>query len=154
MLDHPKQDARPLTSFVTYRLARAHYKLSAQAIALLKANSELTLVEWRIIQLLRMQKTAQLSTLANAVRMDKGQLSRKISALIKKGLVTSTPDEHDHRKQNLCLTADAGPITDVMMPIMLERQRKLLENVAEDDLAIFYKVLEQIEAAADDRGTA
>lgn len=152
MLDDPKspsdQPNRRLTSFVTFRLARTQNKLNAQASVLLKHGSGLSLVEWRIIQLLRLSEGASMSALASDVQMDKGQLSRKIAAMIDKGLVTATPNAEDHRKQDLHLTAHALAISDKMMPIMQRRQDRLVAGISQKDLDVFFKVLGSIEDAA------
>lgn len=154
MLDHIKEAARDLTSFVTFRMARTQNKLNAQAVHLLKTHSDLSLVEWRIIQLLRLAESGSLSDISAMVQMDKGQLSRKIARMIEKGLITSRPNAKDHRKHDLALTEKAQAISAEMMPLMQKRQAHLLAGVSDAELATFFNVLARIEAAAEDRDLA
>jgi DNA-binding MarR family transcriptional regulator len=140
-----------LTSFVTAKLARTQNKLNAQATHLLKQGCDLTLAEWRIILILRIFDGAPMSKLAAEVQMDKGQLSRKISAMTQKGLIVSAPDARDNRMQHLHLTRSATDIADRMTPVMQRRQALLVADVAPDDLDTFFAVLAKIDAASEAR---
>ncbi|WP_273498781.1 MarR family winged helix-turn-helix transcriptional regulator [Lentibacter algarum] len=151
MLDHLKTPLRSLTSFVTFRLARTQNKLNAQAIFFLKSECGLSLVEWRIIQLMRLFEGASMSKLAQEVQIDKGQLSRKISVMVSKGLVRTEPHETDHRQQKLSLTDKALDINAQMMPIMQKRQDQLVAEVTPEDLEVFFNVLTAIEKASEFR---
>lgn len=151
-MQNSDDDLRPnLTTFVTFRLARTQNKLNAQATYFLKSNSDLSLVEWRIIQLMRIFSGASMSQLAAEVQMDKGQLSRKVTVMVNKGLIEATPDKLDQRKQNLALTQKALAISEDMLPIMRKRQAKLVSRVSSKELDVFFKVLEAIDAAAEFR---
>lgn len=151
MLDKIKPQLSALTSFVTFRLAQTHNKLNAQATFLLKSSSGLTLVEWRIIQLLRLHEGATMSKLAAEVLIDKGQLSRKVSAMVAKGLITTQRDKSDQRKQKMHLTPTASAISDKMFPVMQKRQELLVEGVSDADLAAFFRVLAVIDKKAERR---
>ncbi|MGR3812857.1 MAG: MarR family winged helix-turn-helix transcriptional regulator [Cognatishimia activa] len=150
-----KQDQKPrprqLTSFVTFRLARLQASLNAQATAILKANSGLSLVEWRILQTLEWFEFNTLKQLSDITEIDKGQLSRKIASMVDKGLLKQTPDELDKRVQHLNLTQRARDICAKAMPIMQARQDLLLKDVSKDDLEVFYKVIDKLEAASKTR---
>ena len=136
------------SSFVTYRLAKLQSRLNAQGTAILKANSGLSLVEWRVIQVIRMFDNPSLSQIAEHVQMDKGQLSRKIKGMIKKGLLTSRRDDVDKRVQKLGLTDKSNQINQRLMPIMEQRQHNLLADVLPEDLDLFYRVIDTLEAAS------
>lgn len=146
LIDAPSY--RTPSSFVTFRLARLQSSLNVQATRMLKSKAGLSLVEWRLIQVLRMYDTASLTEIAGIVQMDKGQLSRKIKAMIEKGLLRTEADKRDLRVQHLRLTDEAERLSRLMMPSMEARQRLLLSDVSEEDLAIFYSVAEKIEKAS------
>jgi len=88
-----------------------------------------------------------MSQLAAQVQMDKGQLSRNVGAMIKKGLITTTPDKADHRKQILALTDTANAVIERMMPIMQQRQKLLVDGISPADLETFFNVLSVIDEA-------
>ncbi len=148
MNNHKRPSFRSPSSFVTFRLARLQASLNAQGIGLLKAKVGISLVEWRLIQTLRMHESASLTELANLVQMDKGQLSRKIKAMVGKGLLRTKTDKQDQRVQHLKLTAAGEHLSENMMPTMEARQDLLLADVSEEDLATFYSVVDKLEKAS------
>ena len=147
--DRPRP--RQLTSFVTFRLARLQASLNAQATAILKANAGLSLVEWRILQTLQWFEFNTLKQLSEVTEIDKGQLSRKIASMVQKGLLHQIPDEQDKRVQHLELTQLALDICSKAMPVMQARQDRLLAEVSEEDLEVFYNVIDKLEAASKTR---
>ncbi len=148
MTKHDNPSFRLPSSFVTFRLARLQSSLNAQATGILKSRAGLSLVEWRLIQTLRMFKNASLTEIARHVQMDKGQLSRKITAMVNKGLLCVEKDQDDQRVQHLFLTQAAHRLSQKVMPTMEARQKMLLAEVSPEDLEIFYGVVEKIEAAS------
>ena len=136
------------SSFVTYRLAKLQSRLNAQGTAILKKKSGLSLVEWRVIQVIRMFDEPSLSQIADHVQMDKGQLSRKLKIMIEKGLLNSRRDAEDKRIQKLELTEKAIEISENLMPVMEQRQHHLLADVTADELDLFYRIITKIETAA------
>ena len=148
MNQHTPPSFRTPSSFVTFRLARLQNKLNAQATSLLKSKAGLSLVEWRLIQLLRIFENASLTRIADYVQMDKGQLSRKIKAMVGKGMLRVEKDEQDQRVQHLHLTKKAQRLSDKIMPTMEARQKLLLADVSAEDLAAFYRVVDKIEEAS------
>lgn len=145
---------RTPSSFVTFRLARLQSSLNAQAIHLLKGKAGLSLVEWRLIQVLRISKNATMTEIAAMVQMDKGQLSRKIKAMVAKGLLRLKTDKDDQRVQHLQLTPAAHLLSDEMMPTMEARQKLLLSDISAEELEIFYHVVDKIEKASKIRNIA
>lgn len=148
MNTHTRPSFRSPSSFVTFRLAKLQASLNAQATGLLKAKAGLSLVEWRLIQTLRMHENASLTEIAAIVQMDKGQLSRKIKAMVEKGLLRTATDAQDQRVQHLRLTAKAEQLSKEMMPTMEARQELLLAGISESDLATFYSVVDKLETAS------
>ena len=136
------------SSFVTYRLAKLQSRLNAQGTAILKEKSGLSLVEWRVIQVIRMFEKPSLSQIAEHVQMDKGQLSRKVKGMIEKGLLNSRRNDDDKRIQKLELTEKAIEINEHLLPVMERRQQHLLADVTPDELEMFYRIITKIEAAA------
>ena len=148
MNDHDAMSFKNPSSFVTYRLAKLQSQLNAQGTAILKEKSGLSLVEWRVIQVIRMFDKPSPSQIAEHVQMDKGQLSRKIKGMIKKGLLKSQRDDDDKRIQKLELTEIARDINKQLVPIMEQRQHHLLADVTPEEIEIFYLIIKKIEAAS------
>ena len=137
-----------LTSFLTFRIARVHAKLNAQAIALLSANAGITLQQWRVLVFLGEGSLNTASALARAGEIDKAVLSRTIKALISDGLVVDRRDPSDGRQVHLLLTPKGRRIRSRMLPIMQQRQRVLLNALSKAERKAIYGVLEKLELAA------
>ena len=148
MTHHLDMSFEKPSSFVTYRLAKLQSQLNAQGTAILKEKSDLSLVEWRVIQVIRMFEKPSLSQIAEHVQMDKGQLSRKVKVMIEKGLLKSQRNDDDKRVHKLWLTEKAKKINMDLMPVMEQRQRRLLAYVTPDELQMFYRIINKIETAA------
>ena len=147
----PEGEPIEVKQFVTYTMARVQAKLNAQAAAILKRHSNLSLVQWRVIALLAAGNCDSLTTLCRLSGMDKGQVSRKLTQLVADGMVRSRLDEHDHRSQKLSLTEDGLKLYDRILPVMRSRQAHVTSNLAEEELAALLEYLDRIEAAADRR---
>ncbi len=140
-----------LMSMVTFRLARTQNKLSAQMSHILRTRSDLTLAEFRVLRLLAVQPSTSMADLARQMAMDKGQLSRKIKAMRAQNLVDLTPNRSDNRKQDLCITSRGKAEVDALMPLSLRRQELLRRNISDEEMAVFLRVLDRLEDAAEIR---
>ena len=148
MLDGNKSRRPQFKAWVTYHMTHTQNRLNAQATYILRKHCGISLVEWRIILLADMNPNATLTKMAEISGMDKGQLSRKIRSLIEKGLLVSSQDKRDQRKQVLTTTAEAESMLDKMMPILQERQEFLTKGLSQSDLDAYYRVMEHLFDAA------
>jgi DNA-binding MarR family transcriptional regulator len=141
-------DDLEIHQFLTYRLARTHMRLNAQAIRILKRNADLTLTQWRVIALLAGTECQSSSDIERQIDMDKGQISRTIHALSDAGYVKFKTDPTDHRKSNLKLTTKAKKIYNQTLPIMRDRQRNLIAHLDNHEITALYSALDKLERAA------
>ena len=142
-------DGTVLQQVLTYRLARVQAKLNAQGTRILRANSGLSLVQWRILTLLGRLGDSTSTEIAKTGDFDKGLLSRKLKTLIADGLVHSVPHETDNRVQILSLTKAGRDLHDSTLPHMNQRQTQLTEHFSAQELAVFFECLGKLERAAD-----
>ncbi len=149
--DGNQQAAEHLTSFMTFRMARAHNKLNAQISHYLKIYSDITLVDWRVLRLLEAMGDTTMSQLSRLLQMDKGQLSRKIRGLVARKLVTSRTDLVDSRQQILRIDGAGRDLVRDVLPKVQERQRMLVEGISQRELEIFLDVLAKIDTASEAR---
>lgn len=149
--DGNERVAAHLTSFMTFRLARAHNKLNAQISHYLKIYSDITLVDWRVLRLLEAMGDTTMSQLSRLLQMDKGQLSRKIRGLVARKLITSRMDMVDSRQQILRIDAAGRDLVRHILPKVQERQKMLVEGISRQDLEIFLDVLARIDIASETR---
>ncbi|UWQ20169.1 MarR family winged helix-turn-helix transcriptional regulator [Jannaschia sp. W003] len=146
---HLPETIAKLTSFVTFRLSRTQSKLTAHTTNLLRAHSDMTVAEWRLMRLLDAGGPTTMATLARQVQMDKGQLSRKIKGLAARGLVELRPDPRDSRRQVLRITPEGSATIERLVPVIRRRQELLTRDISPEDMKVFMRVLAQLDEASD-----
>lgn len=141
-------DERYLHQFLTFRLSRIQAKLNAQASHILKQTNGLSLVQWRVLSLVANGEPATASALTQDYGMDKGLFSRTLKALAAMGLVSLTVDPEDHRSQLIVLTGKGRSVHTDTLPVMRARQAHLTGGMNEQEKALLFTALDQIESAA------
>ena len=76
--------------------------------------------------------------------ISKSTASGLVKRMVKNGLIYTTPADDDARVKCLNLTSHAEDIMQEIDKAASETEVKLRQGIAEDDLAIFFKVLNQI----------
>ena len=74
--------------------------------------------------------------LAEAVGMDKGQISRALAGLVSRKLVSRAVNPRDNREALVCLTRTGLIAHETIVAGALERNRRLLEQLSEDEVAM------------------
>lgn len=141
-------DPNSLENFITARLSRTHAIVVQQASQLLREKANLSLVQWRIIALLKAFGPSTSVDLIEYSKMDKGLLSRNVKQLVADGVVTSELDRDDHRQHILSLSATGEDIHQRTEPFMQARRIHLLEGISEQERELFYSVLERLDTNA------
>jgi DNA-binding MarR family transcriptional regulator len=88
--------------------------------------------------------------LAEAVGMDKGQISRALAELVSRKLVAKEVNPRDNRETLVCLTKAGLAAHDTIVAGAQERNRRLLEQLSRDELAA---LLDQIDRLTDTAAT-
>lgn len=107
--DDPDQRLHPditnIEGMLTFKIARFAAINAHDGTAIFRKAFDLTLNEWRVLGLVAAHAPLGLQELADLVLMDKGQLSRTVQALVKRGKLVSRVCPVDARKVKLTLTA-------------------------------------------------
>ena len=140
-----------LRSFLTYRFSRVQAKLNAQAIAILRETSGLSLTQWRILAYLGIYGSATATEIADANAFDKALISRNIKPLIDEKLIAQRVDPKDQRSQILSLRPRGKQLYEATLPRMRNRQAVLMGALTPDQQKEIHEILERLEAAADRR---
>ncbi|MEP0945156.1 MAG: MarR family transcriptional regulator [Rhizobiaceae bacterium] len=146
-----EREALGFNKNLTYRLTRLQNKLNAQAAQILRNHDGPTLTDWRILRILNSLKQSTLAEIVSLTNMDKGQLSRRISALVEQGMIHAQPDVDDFRKQNLTISETGRAAHERVLPAMRARRNHLANEISEEEYATFLSVLDRINTAANNR---
>ena len=140
--------ASEFRAIITYRLAKTTNLLNAQAAHVLRKNSNLSLTEWRVISLINAVDETTASEIVKTTFIDKGQISRTVRSLAKKGLLLAKQRKGSRRQVELRLSTDGKALYRRIVAIMTNRQRHLTREFTSEELAAFHSALDKLERAS------
>jgi DNA-binding MarR family transcriptional regulator len=76
--------------------------------------------------------------------MDKGQISRALAELVSRKLVAKAVNPRDNREVLVCLTRTGLIAHDTIVAGAQERNRRLLEQLSKDDLAVLLAQIDRL----------
>ncbi|MBV8700157.1 MarR family winged helix-turn-helix transcriptional regulator [Bradyrhizobium sp.] len=119
-------------------------KLSNSATVFYQTNFGVNVTEWRIMSLLAIEPGIPASRICHVIGFDKGPVSRTLAALQKRGLVAIRTDPNDGRSHSISLTARGRAIHDQVIVAALERERKLLSCLDQEEQEVLIDLLRRL----------
>ena len=136
---------RYVPAFVTF-IAN---KLSNSATVFYQKNFGVNVTEWRIMSLLAIEPGIPASRICQVIGFDKGPVSRTLSLLQKRGLVTIRTAPDDGRTHSISLTAKGRATHDKVIVAALERERRLLSVLKKDEREVLIDLLRRVHGNLD-----
>jgi DNA-binding MarR family transcriptional regulator len=136
----------PITAMMSSRLMVLANLLKRGAILRYKRLAGLSSVEFGLVASLGRRPPMSVARLAEAVGMDKGQISRALAGLVSRKLVSREVNPRDNREVLVCLTRTGLIAHETVVAGALERNQRLLEQFSKDEAAL---LLEQIDRLTD-----
>jgi|TARA_B110000914_G_scaffold76425_1_gene67189 DNA-binding MarR family transcriptional regulator len=135
----------PLSQMITYRLSRVHSKVSAQASRILRKNSKLSLMQWRVfVSIIAIEKATHSKIIAKT-GLDGGQLSRCVRTMIATGLLEAKTHDADSRQQYLSITQKGRQVYKEARPYMRRRQSKFIKALSAEEHEVLSRILSKLE---------
>jgi DNA-binding MarR family transcriptional regulator len=128
------EELAPITAMISSRLMVLANLLKRGAILRYKRLAGLSSVEFGLVASLGRRPPMSAVRLAEAVGMDKGQISRALAGLVSRKLVAKAVNPRDNRETLVCLTRAGLAAHDAIVTGAQERNRRLLEQLSQDDL--------------------
>jgi len=138
----------PITAMTSSRLMVLANLLKRGAILRYKRLAGLSSVEFGLVASLGRRPPMSVVRLAEAVGMDKGQISRALAELVARKLVAKADNPKDNRETLVCLTKSGLAAHDIIVAGAQERNRRLLEHLSKADLALLLAQIERLTATA------
>jgi DNA-binding MarR family transcriptional regulator len=126
----------PITAMMSSRLMVLANLLKRGAILRYRRLAGLSSVEFGLVASLGRRPPLSVVRLAEAVGMDKGQISRALAGLVSRKLVAKAVNPRDNRETLVCLTKAGLAAHDAIVMGAQERNRRLLEQLGQDDLEV------------------
>jgi DNA-binding MarR family transcriptional regulator len=130
------EELAPITAMMSSRLMVLANLLKRGAILRYKRLAGLSSVEFGLVASLGRRPPLSVVRLAEAVGMDKGQISRALAGLVSRKLVAKAVNPRDNRETLVCLTKAGLAAHDAIVTGAQERNRRLLEHLGHDDLEV------------------
>jgi DNA-binding MarR family transcriptional regulator len=124
----------PITVMMSSRLMVLANLLKRGAILRYKRLAGLSSVEFGLVASLGRRPPMSVVRLAEAVGMDKGQISRALAELVSRKLVARAVNPRDNREVLVSLTKAGLAAHDAVVAGAQERNARLLEGLSEEEL--------------------
>ena len=105
----------------------------------------LRLIEWRVLGLVAARRPVRFHRIASLLMLDKGQLSRVVSALEERGLVFRSADPDDQRTLRLDLTEAGEALHFRILPRARERNEYVVAALSEEELQTLFALLDKLQ---------
>jgi DNA-binding MarR family transcriptional regulator len=128
------EELAPITAMLSSRLMVLANLLKRGAILRYKRLAGLSSVEFGLVASLGRRPPMSVIRLAEAVGMDKGQISRALAELVSRKLVAKAVNPRDNRETLVCLTKAGLAAHDAIVAGAQERNRRLMEQLSKDEL--------------------
>jgi DNA-binding MarR family transcriptional regulator len=147
----PIEDAElaPITAMLSSRLMVLANLLKRGAIIRYKRLAGLSSVEFGLVASLGRRPPMSVARLADAVGMDKGQISRALAGLVSRKLVARSGNPRDNREVLVCLTRTGLAAHDAIVAGAQERNQRVLEGLSGDEVAMLLGHIDRLTIKAE-----
>jgi len=135
-------------SSVADRVARLNVMLKRQLGAYAKEHFDLTIIETRLMLMLAMSASPTVNDLAGRSDIDRTQISRSISVLARRRLLTRSAGAKDRRQAALKLTRKGVAVHRRILEELYTRNQSLIGGLPAQKLAGFFEVMDILIARA------
>lgn len=145
-----EQDAElaPITAMMSSRLMVLANLLKRGAMLRYKRLVGLSSVEYGLVANLGRRPPMSVARLAEAVGLDKGQISRALAELVSRKLVAKAVNPRDNREVLVSLTRSGLAAHDAIVVGAQERNRALLGDLSETEVAMLLGHIDRLSEKA------
>lgn len=118
-----------LESFLPSVLRNLAEEITGRMSGRYTGDFQLSVTEWRILVHLAEREALTATQIVDITAMEKSKVSRALSSLEERELVTRAPSDEDHRTKNLALTERGYRLYQNVVPRVLDWEKELLEGL-------------------------
>jgi len=148
-IDSTGAELAPITTMMSSRLMVLANLLKRGAILRYKRLAGLSSVEFGLVASLGRRPPMSVIRLAEAVGMDKGQISRALAGLVSRKLVARAVNPRDNREVLVSLTRTGLAAHDAIVAGAQERNQRLLEQLDADEVAMLLAHIDRLTRKAE-----
>lgn len=128
---HPDEDL--ITSFLSYRISILAKKLDRRAARIIEREHGLKLNEWWVLGNVLPGGTIAIRELVQRIHIDKSQISRALTSLMRLQLVHRTDDPRDARSPRFSLTLKGEQIRAAILRGRIEENERLAATLEDSE---------------------
>jgi DNA-binding MarR family transcriptional regulator len=136
-----KREVLDLSHYATYFFTVLANKLATGASRLYLKRFGIGIIEWRIMAMLAIEPGIPPARITQVIGLDKGAVSRESRRLEEKGYLAVEDDADNPRRKKLALTPSGYELHDQIIQVALERERRLLSDLSEDEVEVLLDLL-------------
>ncbi len=129
--------------FLPYQINRTGVRL-ATAFSNELERFDLTLPMWRVLAVLWSQRELKIGDLLGDTTIEQSTLSRLLTTMDERGLLTRVRNKLDNRSVLVKLTPNGRKLTKALIPLALRNQRVALRGFSENEIEQLYDMLGRI----------
>jgi DNA-binding MarR family transcriptional regulator len=137
----PRTKVLNLPRYATYFLHLVSNKMSSGASRLYLSRFDIGVIEWRVIGMVAVEPGITSNRICEMIGFDKAAISRATRTLESKGYLKLISAPDDLRRRTLELTTRGLKLHDRILAIALERERRLLSGLSEQEVDILLDLL-------------
>lgn len=141
------RNKKPHERLLSYKIITLATLVRRAASIVYRRKLRLSQVEWSIIAIVGEHAPLSLNALADRMGLDKGQLSRVVAALVKRGLL-NRGRRPAQRGIEITLSPRGSRIYEKLIELALRRNDKMLAQISERDRQVLFDALDKITATA------
>ncbi|MEX0300190.1 MAG: MarR family winged helix-turn-helix transcriptional regulator [Kordiimonas sp.] len=134
-----------LSQFLPYRLSVLSNRISRAIADQYEEQFQLSLAEWRVMAVLGEENGLSAGQVAKRTAMDKVAVSRAVGKLLDADRIVRYFSEKDRRRSILSLSESGHEIYSHIVPIALEYEKKLMEQLAPEEQELLDALLEKLQ---------
>lgn len=144
-----EEELAPITAMLSSRLMVLANLLKRGAMIRYKRLAGVSSVEFGLVASLGRRPPMSVAKLAEAVGMDKGQISRALAVLVERKLVARAGNPRDNREVLVSLTRTGLAAHDAIVAGAQERNARLLEGLSDGDVTMLLGHIDRLTVKAE-----
>jgi DNA-binding MarR family transcriptional regulator len=133
-----------LEHFLPYRLSVLSNRVSQTIAGAYARRFGIGVTEWRVIAVVGRYPGLSANAVAARTAMDKVAVSRAVARLLARGLLQREMHGDDRRRSVLQLSEDGYRIYDEVVPLALDCERRLLEQLSGEERATLHALIDRL----------
>lgn len=138
-----------LQDAIGFKVSLLASSISKYASQTLEDNHSIGITEYRIIMVIAQLNGASIKEITDLIKTDKGWISRSVTSLLERDLITKEADKRDARKVTLKLTNTGKDLHKQLAELAESRHNKILSCLTDGERLMLIELIEKVQRNAE-----